>query len=133
MQDHPPFYNHVIYIMQRTSGVKYLVIYGKKLRKLPRVFYLPNSGDTSQPISDWSAVCQQMQERRTFSSKLSRVRQTKIHQNREFCLSLFYQFDLYIPLSLHLPAVCRRPTNRKYKCTIRTLEEIIISRANSKF
>ena len=34
---------HVIYIMQRTSGVKYLVIYGKKLRKLPRVFYLPNS------------------------------------------------------------------------------------------
>ena len=35
---------HVIYIMQRTSGVKYLVIYGKKLGKLPRVFYLPNSG-----------------------------------------------------------------------------------------
>ena len=43
MQDHPPFQNHVIYMMQITSGVKYLVIYGKKLRELPRVFYLPNS------------------------------------------------------------------------------------------
>ena len=47
----------------------------------------------------WSVVCQQMQET-TYSSKLSRVRKTKIHQNREFRLPLFYPFDFYLYLCL---------------------------------
>ena len=59
---------------------------------------------------------QQMQERRTYSSKWLRVRQRKFTRIGNFVYLCFIHLTY---MSLSFASACRRPTGRRYKCTIR--------------
>ena len=77
--------------MQRTSGVKNLVIYGKKLRKLPRVFYLPNSGRHPHKFENrkrmQKTIRMKMADVELLNSREFKLREYSQERSREYSLS----------------------------------------------